>query len=458
MNRQRYDLAVIGAGAGGSAAAIYAARAGARTVLIEADEQNLGGSSINSGDLPSKVFALYCQKPGSNWRAAAKQARLSSASARQNLLRLCRDQPSLDLLFGRASLDNRGGVMVEGGRRIEASRIIVASGSRPAVPSVVGLKQSGYDTVDNFLLRIRRKPRQVAILGGGASAAELASALSSLGIKVYLIEHNSRLLKDIDEEASDFLTGRLEAAGVQVITSGSLVKANKPGDKFQLLVQRYGKPYHLRADALVVAAGRRPRLPRGLKRSGAIIKPDGIEVDGNWQTANARIYAIGDTVSGGARLSHSAAWAGSQAARHALFGLKAAAPIWQPQCIYTDPPIAVAGVTIQQLIKQGQEYKTTTVAYGAADPVSCVSPDGYIKVVTDYKQRLLGAVCVGPAAGEIIGYLAVAIERGIPIEQLARLPLPYPSASASLHRLAAEAEPSRREHFGKLARLRLSLQ
>lgn len=437
---QKYDLVVIGSGSGGSAAAKYAARLGARVALVEKSKQSIGGDSMLGGSITSKALIASAGWHGATWKSVKKHVEDTVKHVqtdRENAATY--SEFGIDLYYGEATV--LANTCVKAGKtKLQAKRIIVASGSKAKVPSIRGLKTAGYETHES-ILKLKVLPPTLCIIGGGPVAIEAACAFAKLGTRVTVIEHNSRILKKADPDAVALVAAWLNDHRARVITSASILSLSKKAASYTLKLRHGGKAVNVRSKILMVAAGSVPNTPKGLKKAGVLKSGEGIKVNRNWQTDNKRIYAIGDAIDGSWHSTHAAAAAGQQAVAHALFGRRATADAnSQPCTIFTEPQLAQVGMSSETLEYEGVAYRSYIMPFGDIDKTLIDKQAGFIKLITSPHGRILGGVIAGAGACEVIGFISSAIARRRTLSYIVHSTPPYPSLAYGLRNLALDAQ------------------
>lgn len=442
-----YDLIVIGSGSGGAAAARYAARLGARVAIVEKSAQKMGGDSLRTGTVPSKALIHISRIEHPTWVKARRHITRTIERIEQS-----QDNPAfyaqagIDVIFGTAQLASEYGDVKVGKQSLRTKRIIVATGSTPFVPNVPGLKQSGYETSES-LFELPKMPRRLVIVGGGPMACEMASAFSKMGSQVTILEHNPRILTLLDDEAAERVEASLVERGVSVMTSASIIKVEAKKRQKILDIRYAGEKLEIKADTILIAAGRKANYPAGLADAGILTGDNGILVDNRWRTSNKKVYAVGDVTNMPCRFAHVAAMAGAQAALHSVLGMPSRGFMEaQPFTFFTDPQVAQAGATQMQLERDGIEHRVYIMPFSDIDKAIAEEQEGFIKLVISPRGKVLGGTIVGQGAGELIGYIAQAIDKKQPLPALMSLLLPYPTLGLGIRQLAVEA------HFDLISR------
>jgi pyruvate/2-oxoglutarate dehydrogenase complex dihydrolipoamide dehydrogenase (E3) component len=253
-----------------------------------------------------------------------------------------------------------------------------------------------------------------------------------------VLENNSHILSHLDTEVSEFIKNRLVDAGVKVYTSVSIINASNAGGKHKLEARLLGSPLVIRSNNVLIAAGQDPALPRGLGRAQVNATKNGIAVNKNWQTSNKKIYAIGDVVDGARQSTTGASMAAKQAVKHALMGIKGKSAV-QPQVVFSNPEVAYVGATISELMKEELDHQVYTLRLSEVDYGFVSGAEGSMRIVCDSNGKVVGGTITGDQAGELIGYIALAVNSRWPLSRLGELPVAYPTLAAGLAQIATEA-------------------
>jgi pyruvate/2-oxoglutarate dehydrogenase complex dihydrolipoamide dehydrogenase (E3) component len=440
-----FDLAVIGAGSGGLSVAAAAAQFGRKVVLFEKSE--MGGDCLNYGCVPSKALL-----------AAAKQAQAMRSGLHYGIAPV---EPVVDFGAVRAHVQRaiaaiaphdsqerfeKLGVTVvraeahfvdartleAAGARFTARRIIIATGSRPAVPPIPGLSGVPFFT-NETLFSNDTLPAHLLVLGGGPIGLEMAQAHRRLGSAVTVIEARQPLGQD-DPELSAVVLERLKAEGVEIITGQAVSDVRIEGGGICLTLAGGAT---VTGSHLLVAAGRRPNVEGlGLEAAEIAFTPGGITVDGGLRTSNHRVYAVGDVAGG--RFTHEAGYQAGIVIRRALFGLPAKARRDMPYVTYTDPELAQAGLTeAAARTRHGEHVRVLRWPFSGNDRAQAEGrTEGLVKIVIGRRGRILGAGIAGAGAGELIQPWILALEQGLKISAMATAVLPYPTRGEAGRRAA----------------------
>ncbi len=443
----RYDLAVVGSGPGGSAAALTAARRGLRVCLIDRDAW--GGVCLNVGCIPTKALLAvahlirrvqHAKQLGVTIHGydldyaavLARNARIISTLRRGLTEVLRREQ--VELIAGSAAFEHPTQLVVthEGlTQRIDAERIVLATGGRPI---------SGPWTFDERqmvsyrgLLALTAVPKQLLIIGGGVIGCEFASCFSAFGTQVTMVEQQSQLLPGEDADAVRWLTRRLESYGVTLKT-GTTVQGLTSSAAGVSAILSDGT--QCSAQQCLVAIGQQPNID-GLQLAAASVAAGiGVSVDAALKTSQPHIAAIGDCLERHG-LAHWASAEGAMAVRNLLGdACETLEPRDVPRCVYTDPEIASIGVTSAHA---DEGIMMSRLSFGALGKGYCDDEtDGFIKLfVEEATGRIRGATIVGAEASTLIHYAVLAIHHGLTAKQLARTVTAHPSWPESITEAAA---------------------
>ena len=459
-----YNLIVVGAGSAGLVAAMIAAAARARVLLIE--QGAMGGDCLNTGCVPSKALIRSAKLAHEGRRPealgltgrldpdfAAVMARVRAVVAKVAPHDSAERYRGLgaEVISARARLLDPWTVEVDG-RRVTSRRIVVATGAEPILPPIPGLSDVAPLTSET-LWALSERPARLLVVGGGAIGCELAQSFARLGSATTLIEGAPRLIAREDEEVREAMRALLAADGVAVI-EGVAVAAFARGESE--CVAHLADGGRIAFDRVVVAVGRRPRTRGfGLEELGLL---DGgrLVVDERLRTRLPTIYAAGDVL-GQLQFTHAAGQYGVLAASHALLGPlkpgKARLSAF-PMAIYTDPEIARVGLNETEARERGVRYETTRYDLSELDRAIADGADrGFVKVLTrPGKDRILGVTIVGARAGEMLGEFTLAMRHGLGLGAILNTIHPYPGWNDAARAVAGQW---RRAHAPQWA-LRLS--
>ncbi len=462
MARYDYDLGIIGGGAAGLTAAAGAAQFGAKTILLE-KAGRLGGDCLHFGCVPSKaliqsasVWALARRTrefglPGLGLPCVdlgAVMDRVASVIAaiapHDSPERFC----SLGALvrFGNPSFADEHVVDLDG-ERISARSWIIATGSSPALPSVDGLEDVPYWTNETVFSQ-RRLPERLIVLGGGPVGCEMALAFARLGSRVTLVEYMDTILPSEDSDIADILARRLEADGVVIHAGTKALRARNESGKILLSLgpaRDPGPELTIEAEALLVAAGRRPNTEGlALDMAGVHYTSRGIPANERMKTNVAHIYACGD-VNGVMPFTHVAGYEAGITLSNAVLRLPRSVDYTKiGWCTYTDPEIASIGANEKRARKEGLTYRLIEEHFHENDRALAEGePHGKIKLLLDTGGKMLGCQIIGAHAGELIHEWILAMNGRVGLSTLAGTTHLYPTLSEISKRAAGSYFASR---------------
>lgn len=436
-----FDLVVVGAGAAGLSAARTARRRGASVALVS--DGPFGGDCTFYGCVPSKTL-IEAAGQGLDYETAA--ARLKSTieqiSATEDTDSLRRE--GITAIAGTARLDGPKRLLVDG-NPIGWRRLVIATGSRPAVPTVVGIDSVRHLT-NETVFDMAKRPTSMVIIGGGPIGAELGQAFARFGADVTVIEAGPRILSREEPEASRAATRALTRDGVRVLT-GTKVRSVRPAEAGTVVELNDGE---IEAEQLLVAVGRRACTDRiGADEAGAQLNARGhLVTDSQMRTTLPGVYAAGD-VTGRALFTHAADEMGRVAAANALARIA-----WHrfredavPAVTYTAPEVARVGLTEQAAAAKHENARVAELPLSELDrAVTAAETDGYIKLIAAARRgtrnlaggRLVGATIVAARAGEMIAVPTLAMRAHIFPARLALTVQAYPTWTLGVRQAAAQ--------------------
>lgn len=438
------DVLVVGGGPGGYVAAVRAAQMGLDVTLVEA--RDLGGVCLREGCIPSKALisaadtywrAGQLGRLGLPWTAGAVDVSLlrgwKDAVIRQltdGVGRLCQAR-GVRVIRGRASLQGPDTAVVdqENGREVFRFRHgILASGARAR--TLPELPADGERIVlPEQLLDLRALPSRLIVVGGGYIGVELGTALAKLGTPVTILESCERLLPTVDAELARVVAQHLNDLGVEVRTSVRVQGAEVTADA--VAVRLAGEARPLPASHVLVSVGREANVQDlGLDRAGLRLEGPFLAVDEQQRTAVAGLYAIGD-LTGEPMLAHRASHQGIVAAEAAAGRPAAFDPTGIPAVVFSDPEVASVGLGEEEARGQGYAVRVGRFPLRALGRALAErEADGFAKVIADAESGVvLGAGVVGAHASDVIGEMALALEMGATLEDVAATIHPHPTFS-----------------------------
>ena len=446
------DLVIIGGGAGGLVVASVAAQLGLDVVLINKEEA-MGGDCLHYGCVPSKALlksasVAYTLSNAERWGLTSVNLKVDMQAVNMSVKRAI---DTIQVHDSRERFESLGCEVITGearftsptqidvaGKIIDAKRFVVATGSSVWIPPIKGLAEVDYLTNED-MFSLPALPESLIILGGGPIGVEMAQAYSRLGSKVTLVELAPGLLPRMDEDLSKILTETLSGENISILLNSEVVEIAQLDDSDGGLKQVTLKDgSSLKADALLVAIGRRPLVePLQLEKANVDFDEHGIKVNRKMQTSNKKIYACGD-VTGEMMLTHVAELQAGAVIANIIFKMPKKIDYEViPSVVYTAPEVAQVGISVEQCnnLKHGEVYQFDISQLDRA--VTDNEKAGVAKILTD-KGVVVGAHIIAPHAGELIHELALAIQEKMKVSKLTSLVHAYPSYSQLNKRLAGQ--------------------
>ncbi|MCC6685171.1 MAG: dihydrolipoyl dehydrogenase [Bacteroidia bacterium] len=463
----KYDVAVIGSGPGGYVAAIRCAQLGKKTAIIE-KYSTLGGTCLNVGCIPSKALLDSSEHYHNATHTFAThgidvkevQVNLKQMIARksevvkQNTdgINFLMKKNKIDVYTGMGSFVNKNTIRISGEKEqtIEADKVIIATGSKPA--SLPGLNIDKKRIITSTeALELTEIPKHLIIIGGGVIGLELGSVYARLGAKVSVVEYTSSIIPMMDGALGKELQRVLRKLGFEFFFNHKVTGASVKGKEVTVSAENaQGEKVEWKGDYCLVSVGRKP-YTEGLNLEAAGLKADErgrIAVDEHLHTSVSGIYAIGDVVRG-AMLAHKAEEEGVFVAEtiagqnpHINYNLI-------PSVVYTWPEVAGVGQTEEELKKEGRKYKTGSFPFRALGRArASMDLDGLVKILADTEtDEILGAHIIGARAADMISEAVVAMEFRASAEDVARMSHAHPTYTEAFKEACLAATENRPIHM-----------
>ncbi|WP_340244522.1 dihydrolipoyl dehydrogenase [Roseobacter sp. HKCCA2468] len=449
-----YDVIVIGAGPGGYVCAIRCAQLGLKTACVEARD-TLGGTCLNIGCIPSKALlhashalheaehnfakmGLKGAAPKVDWKGMLAYKDDVIGQNTKGIEFLFKKN-KVDWIKGFGSIPAAGQVKV-GDTTHTAKSIIIASGSTPSTLPGIEVDEKIVVTSEGALA-LGKVPKKMVVIGAGVIGLELGSVYARLGAEVEVIEYLDTITPGMDSEVAKNFQKILSKQGLKFTLGAAVqgVKTTKTNATVSYKLKKDDSDHQVVADVVLVATGRKPYTEGlGLDALGVELSERGqIKTDGHWQTNIKGVYAIGDCIAG-PMLAHKAEDEGMAVAEvvagkrgHVNYGVI-------PGVVYTNPEVASVGATEEMLKAEGRAYKVGKFSFmGNGRAKANFAADGFVKILADKDtDRILGAHIIGPAAGDLIHEVCVAMEFGASAQDLALTCHAHPTFSEAVREAA----------------------
>jgi len=453
-----YDVVVLGAGSAGYAAARTCAAGGAKVAVVDGGEE-VGGLCILRGCMPTKAllesshrlheirraeeFGLMGCAGAPDWKAiVARKDRLIAEFAKFRRQQLEKGRFDFIRGFGRFISPRHLKVIPFQGdshapRReiiIEGKTFILAMGSVIAKREIPGLEEVGYLTSDDAI-RVTKPFRSLIVLGGGAIACECAQYFAYLGVKVTVVQRSAHLLTHHDADVADVVKDRFEKDGIRVHCGTELVGVRKQAGLKKIIFRQGDKTKTVAADEILYALGRKPASGGiGLEEAGVRIERDYVKAGSDLRTSQPHIFAAGD-VTGPYEVVHVAIQQAEIAGENALLFLAGRKKLrkidygLKMEVIFTEPEVAVVGLTEREARDKGLRYKVAKYPFNDHGKSMIMGAlDGFVKILADAKSgKILGSQIVGPRASDLIHEMVAVMYYGGSVQQLKVMPHYHPT-------------------------------
>ena len=448
----KYDIIVIGSGPGGYVAAIRASQLGKKVAIVEKAE--LGGVCLNWGCIPTKALLksaqvyTYCKnaahygvaiegevKP--DWEKVVARSRTVAETMSKGVAFLMKKN-NIDILAGFGHLAGEGKVDVDG-TIYEADAVILATGARPR--QMPFMQVDGEHVISSKeALTLPTLPQSMIVVGSGAIGSEFACLYASMGVKVTVIEYMPQMMPLEDEEVAKAMERSFRKMRATVMTSTTVKNVAVVDGQCHVDIEGKKGAETLTADVVLSAVGVKSNIENiGLEEMGISVERDKIVVDEHYQTSAAGVYAIGDIIATPA-LAHVASAEAIHCVEH-ICGLTPDAVDYStiPSCVFTSPEVASVGMTEQQAREKGIEYKVGRFPFTASGKATAAGDrDGFVKLIFDESEKLIGAHMVGATVTEMLGEPTLAKRLGATAHAIAKTIHSHPTMHEGLME-AAEA-------------------
>ena len=455
MAEQRsYDAIVVGTGQAAKPLAKSLAKSGMRTAIVERDDK-VGGSCIVYGCTPTKTMvasarvAHLVNRAGDyGVRTGAVSVDLAKVRERKRAIvdlfsggsqKGLERQKNVDLIFGEASFVGPHTMRVGDDLELEASKIFLNTGTRPAIPQVQGLSDIPFLT-SGSLMELADVPEHLLILGGGYIGVEFSQMFRRFGARVTIIQRGERLLPREDVDVSAAILEILRADGVEVLLSSTLKRVARDGEgATSATITNPADEQELEVSELLIAAGRTPNADRlNLSAAGVDVDDRGfIPVNERLETNVDGIWALGD-VTGGPAFTHISYDDYRIVEANVLRGeSRTTAGRLVPYTVFMDPELGRVGLTEREAKEQGIEHVVATLPMThVARALETDETRGFMKALVEPDSgKILGCAILGVAGGEIMSVLQVAMMGGVPYTAIRDGVFAHPTFSESLNNL-----------------------
>lgn len=444
MDLMEYDVAVIGGGSGGYAAARTCAAGGLKTVVLEGGER-VGGLCILRGCMPTKALLYSAEVLHMVQNSAPVGVRACDVSwdikeivARKDKLiqefadyrRSQLESKRFDFIRANAAFTDAHTLELSNGQQVRAKNFVIATGSVQAPSPMPALDEVGYITSDEAI-SLEKLPRSLIVLGGGAVAVEFAQFFCRLGVKVTLIQRSPHILKEEDKDAAKVIETVFRKEGMTVFTGTNLKDAWREGGLKGVSFECEGQTVRVAAEEIFYGLGRVPNTAElKLENAGVRVSLGRFLVNSEMQTNVTHIYAAGDCT-GLHEIVHIAIQQGEIAAQNIIHPNDHRQMDYRllTSVVFTDPQIGRVGLTEEEV--QRERIPHITASYPFADhgkSMLMCATDGFVKLVADPKSgEILGGCCVGPHGGELIHEIIAAMYKRMTVRELATMPHYHPT-------------------------------
>lgn len=448
----KVDLCIIGAGAAGLSLAAGASQLGASVMLIE--RHKMGGDCLHTGCVPSKAFlaaakhrytslnspqfGFHIQKSQLNFHEVIKHVKnaISSIEPHDSVERF--EGLGCEVIQGHAEFVDENTIKVKE-KEIKAVRFVIACGSTPYIPPIVGLNNVPFFT-NETIFDIGLLPKHLLIIGGGPIACELGQGFAMLGAKVSILARSEILSKD-EVDCVDVVRQSLVAMGVKLYEQISIESIAELNHRLVIVAHDVNQQeLVITGSEVLIATGRTPNTADlNIANAGIHQTKQGIVVDERLRTSNQKVFAIGDVI-GQHQFTHMANYHAGIVLKNCLFRWPAKAnTIAVPWVTYTTPEIAHVGLTTKQAIDNNINISITEHYFIDNDrAVAEGQTQGKIKVITDLRGRVLGVSIVGVQAGELIMPWLLMVQKKQSLKKMTEMIVPYPTLSEINKRVAGK--------------------
>ena len=452
---KKFDLIIIGGGAGAFAAAIRANELKAKTAIINTGLP-LGGTCVNVGCVPSKTLlwageilnlAKHHNIPGielevKNFnfqKVVQDELSLVERLRQEKYEKVLKNLENVTAIEGKAKFVFQNEVEVNG-EKLATEKFIIAVGSTANVPPIGGIREAGFLTHIEAL-KLEKLPKRLVVIGAGPVGLEFSQMFARFGTKVTILQRGPSIFQPAEKELTGRLAEVLISEGIVIKTNVEIKSAKKADDEKQITFETDGKEESIQAEEILLAAGKAPNTQGlGLEKAGVEIdKRQAVVASRCFQTSNKNIFAVGDVTNAPLRLETTAGHEGTLAAENALKGTNYFIDYnTVPYTIFTDPQLAGVGLTEDEQVKQMGTCACRTVSFSSVPKAIIMRrTEGLIKMVVHPEtSQILGVHILGPNAGDLIAQAAALVKNKNTIDDVLRSTPVFPTLSESIKHAA----------------------
>jgi dihydrolipoamide dehydrogenase len=439
-----YDLAIIGGGSCGYAAARTAAGEGLKTVVVEGGEE-VGGLCILRGCMPTKALlyaaeVMHLASHPERWGIRAEEVSFNFGQVmarKDTLIKEFADYRHQQLREGKfkfvramARFSDAHSLELSTGQELTAKHFLIATGSKVAPSPLPQLDDIGYLNSDTAL-KLTRLPKSLIVLGGGAVGVEFAQFFVRFGVKVTLIQRSAHVLHEFDSDGAKELEKVFRREGMEVHTRTKLLEARSTAGRKEVAFEHCGKTVRVHAEEIFFALGRVPNIGSlGLEHVGVQVEYGRIVTDAHMRTTAPHIYAAGDCA-GLHEIVHIAVQQGEIAAHNCAHPHRMKQMDYRllTEVIFTDPQLAEVGLNENRAHVENIPYLAASYPFSDhGKSLIMEARDGFVKLLADpLTGEIIGGGCVGPMGGELIHEIVAAMHKRMTVHELAAMPHYHPT-------------------------------
>ena len=439
-----FDVAILGGGSAGYAAARTATSAGLKTVVIEGGKE-VGGLCILRGCMPSKALlyaaeVLHLARNGKTWglkpgkigfdfkKVMARKAAMIEdfASYRRKQM----ESGKFKFIRANASFTDAHTLKLSNGKKLTAKHFVIGTGSVVSPPPLPSLEEVGYITSDHAL-SLKKLPKSLIVLGGGAIACELAQFFARFDVKVTQIQRSPHVLKEFDDDVGAVIKTVFQREGIKLFTGTKLLKARCNGKRKVIEFEQNGNKLRAEADEILLALGRSPNTATlGLENAGVKTENGRIITNAQMRTSAPHIYAAGDCT-GPHEIVHIAIQQAEIAAHNIANPRRPRSADYRllTSVVFTEPQVATVGLTEKEATARKIPFRAASYPFNDhGKSLIMEALDGFVKLLANPETgEILGGCCVGPVGGELIHEINVAMAKRMTVHEFAATPHYHPT-------------------------------